>query len=70
MHQCSRVKASFRFFACPVSVAAAARRAERPRPCLQGELQEAGGGGRVEGARGETALLRREERVHVRPLRG
>lgn len=53
---------------CPVA-ATVAYRTQRPRPRVQGELQETGGGGCLEGASGQKALLYREEHVHFCPLR-
>lgn len=52
---------------CPV-VAAVAYRTQRPRPRVQGELQETGGRRCLEGASSQKTLFCCEEHVHFRPL--
>ena len=62
------LKKIFAFFSSHYS-ALVTHRAQRSRVGVQGELQEAGRGGGLEGAHGEETLVRGEEHAHLRPLR-
>lgn len=58
------------YSSCLRRPAAAAHRAQRPRPGVQGELQAAGRTGGVDGAHREEALVCGAEHSHLRSLRG